>query len=272
MTIGSTADLIAGFRPTQSFYKTTGAMKAAGVNHSCWYAAGFPGAGSASSAGVAGEALSSSSSQVPGQIPFPSPVVGKEVRLGRLEGLQTSSVGAFMLADRLWQNSGLSVTSTGSQAVNSVALPARDRDLSTNGRGVLVALEVSSTLGVGTPTITIGYTNSDGVSGRTGTIGPLLTTSSQGTVYLMAMQAGDVGVRSIQSFQSSATMTSGSVQLIMYREIATLPLPASNFSNDRNAMELGIPVVPDGAVPFLVVQATGTTSTLIDGSLNFAQG
>lgn len=268
MAITTLDGLLAGMLAPVAFYKTTGTMKAAGLNHSLFYAAGSPGAATASSAGLGGETLTSYA----GQIPFPTAVGGTNQYLARLEALQTSSVGALALMDRLWHNSGFTVTSTGSQTINSGTLPARDRDGATAGAGVMLAMEVSSALGSGTPTLTVTYTNSAGTGSRSGTIGPISTTSTQGTFYPMTLQSGDVGVRSVQSIQSSATMTSGSVSFVLYREIASLPLPAANFSTDRDAVALGVPRLFDTSVPFLVAYATATTTTVVDGSLVWAQG
>lgn len=268
MAITTLDGVVAGLQPPASFYKTSGTMKAANLNHSLFYAAGFPGAAVASSAGLGGESLTSYA----GQIPFPSAVGGEVIYLARMEGLHTSSVGAVTLMDRLWHNSGFTVTSTSAQTINSGTLAARDRDGTTNGAGVLLAMEVTATLGAGTPTLTVTYTNSAGTGSRSGTIGPILTTSTLGTFYPMTLQAGDSGVRSVQSIQSSATMTSGSVSFVLYREIASLPLPGASVAVDRDAVALGMPVVYDNSVPFLVAFSTSTTSTVVDGSLVFTQG
>lgn len=269
MAIASLDDLIAGMYPAVQFIRTTGTMKAAGLNHSLWYAAGTPGPAAAGSAGIGGEALTSA---VAGQLPIPATVGGDNIHLARLEAMQTSAVGALAVCDRLWQNSGFTVTSTSAQSFGTpAAIPSRDADGTTAGLGVQLAMEVSTTLGSGTPTLTVTYTNSAGTGSRTGTIGPISTTSSAGTFYPMSMQSGDKGVRSVQSITSSATMTSGVVHFVLYREIASLPLPSANLGADRDAVALGLPRLYDGSVPFLVVQATGTTSTVVDGSLVWAQ-
>lgn len=269
MAITTLDGLVAAMLPPVQFYKVTGTMKAAGLSHSLWYSAGVPGAATASSAGIAGEALTSYG----GQLPFPSTVGGKSVYVSRMEAVHTSSLGNVALLDRLWQNSGFTVTSTSSQPFTSfVAIPARDNNASTNGEGVMFAMEVASTLGSGTPTLTVTYTNSAGTGSRTGTIGPITTTSVAGTWYPMALQAGDKGVRSVQSVQSSATMTSGSVSFVLYRELTSMPLPSANFGIDRDAVALGMPKCHDDSVPFLVALATATTTTTIDGAVGLAQG
>lgn len=268
MAITTLDGLVAALQPPVPFYKTSGTMKAAGLLHSLWFAAGVPGPAVISTAGVGGEALTSYA----GQLSFPSSVGGEDVHLGRLEAIQSSSLGSLLLLDRLWHNNGLSVTSTSSQTVSSVTLPARDINGSTNGEGVLVGMEISTVLGAGTPTVTVTYTNSANTGSRTGTIGPITTTSSVGTFYPMALQAGDKGVRSIQSIQSSATMTSGAYSLVMYRRLGGMPLPAANYGADRDAVALGLPRAYDSSVPFLVGMAINTTSTVVDGALAWAQG
>lgn len=269
MAITTLDGLIAGLLPPVQFIKTTGTMKIAGIMHSLWYAVGNPGAGVVSTAGLAGESLTAATA---GQLRLPAAVGGKSIYLARFEAVQTNAVGSLSVCDRLWQNSGFVVTSTGAQTINSVTLPARDVNASTNGEGVFFGMEVATVLGAGTPTLTVTYTNSAGTTGRTGTIGPINTTSSVGSFYPMVMQSGDTGVRSIQSITSSATMTSGAVSFLMYREIAALPMASANFGIDRDAVALGLPQAIDATVPFLMVLATGTSSTVVDGAVTWAQG
>lgn len=269
MAITTLDGLIAALISPLQFFKVGTTMKAAGLNYSYWLAAGNPGAGVASAAGLAGEALTS---PVAGQLKLPAAVGGKDLYVARMEALHTSSIGALSICDRLWQNSGFGVTTLTAQTINSVALPARDINGSTNGEGVMAGMEVITTLGAGTPTLTVTYTNSAGTSGRTGTIGPITTTSQVGMFYPMALQAGDIGVRSIQSITTSATMTSGSVNFVMYRELVSLPMPSANLGVDRDAVALGLPKVLDGTVLYLLGMATATTATIIDGSVTWAQG
>ena len=268
MAITSLDTLIAGLLPAYSFYKTGTGMKVAGQFYSFFYTSGFPGPAVASAAGINGEALTS----YPGQLLFPGAVAGKEIRLARVEAMQTSSIGGLSVMDRLWHNSGFVVTSLAAQALTTPTWPARDRNGSSNGVRVLGAMEVTSTLGAGTPPITVTYTNSDGVAGRTGTIGPILTTNPVGMFLPMTMQSGDRGVRSIQSIQSSATMTSGSVSFVAYRELVAIPTASASNTIDRDAVSIGLPVAFDGTVPFLVGLATGTAGTNVDGSMVWTQG
>ncbi len=268
MAIAGLDALLAGLLPPTDFYKNNGTAEAIGTSQSAFYIAGAPGPAAAPSPGAAGAALTA----YPGQVPFPAAVGGKSVYLARLEGVAVAGIGMVTLYDRLWHNSGLSVTTLTAQNVNSVAWPARDLNGSSDGVGVNIALEQTSLGGAGTPTFTVSYTNSDGVAGRTGTIGPVATTLATGTFYPMSMQAGDVGVRSVQTIQASATMTTGSYSLVAFRHLASLPTPINSVGNDRDAVALGFPKMHDNSVPFFVYSITATAFGVFDGSVVWAQG
>lgn len=267
MAIATLDDLVAGLKAPVHFQKVGTTMKAANLWYSYFYTAGIPGAATASADGLGGAHLTSYA----GQIRIPATVGGDNIHLARFEAIQLSSIGKLTLLDRLWHNSGFTVTSTSAQTINSGTLSARDANGATAGVGVNLAMEVTATLGSGTPTLTVTYTNSAGTGSRTGTIGPISTTSQIGMFYPMTLQAGDDGVRSVQSITSSATMTSGSVSFVLYREIAGLGMPSANFGIDRDAVALGLPRVYDDSVPFLIGLAQATTATTIDGSVSFAQ-
>lgn len=268
MVITTLDGLIAGMMPNAIFAKSGQSFKGAGIWASNFYQAGFPGPAVISAAGIAGQALTTYG----GQMRFPAAVGGQEVRLAKFEAAHSSSIGYVALMDRLWHNNAFVVTSITAQTINSVAWPARDANGSTNGVGVNIAMEVVTTLGAGVPTLTVSYTNSSGTAGRTGLIGPISTTSTIGTWYSMTMAAGDVGVRSIQTITSSATMTSGSVTFVAFRQIAGLPLGTPNVGVDRDGIALGLPLAYDNTVPFLCYLPNGTTATSIDGTIVWAQG
>lgn len=224
VTITTLAQLKSGLKPPLTHNKQGPNGSGAFYINNNGFASGVPAAQVACSAGLAGEALSTPWA---GSLAFQNPPGGQETRLARvaLRGLSAASL-FLLIVDRLWQNSGLSVTSTASQAVNSVAWPARDINASTNGDGVFVMLETSGNMGSGSPTVTLGYTSSGGTAGRaagliTNTTG---STQSTGTGYVFGLQAGDTGVQSIQSFQLSATMTSGALQLVAFRPVALIPI------------------------------------------------
>lgn len=267
MAITTLDGALAGMKPPETYVKAVTGTLVAGRPHSLFYLAGIPGAAAAPSPGTAGAALTSYA----GQIPVPG--ASNNTHLARFSGVNHAQAGVLILADRLWHNSGFTITSTAAQTVNSVAWPARDTAGGTGGTGVYMGVEVSTVTAAGTPTLTVSYTNSGGTGTRTGTnVVPTVASSIAGTFYPIGLNAGDVGVRSVQSLTLSATWTSGTIHLVAYREIARIELPAAGIPNAVDALTSGMPRVYDNSVPFLIFVPQTTTTTQIGGSVVFAQG
>lgn len=194
MAVTSLDIALSGERPLEFFTKATSGNLVIGRPWTPFYTAGIPGAAVAPTPGLTGAALTSYA----GQIPVP-PASGN-THLSYVSFVSQAQGGMVLLCDRLWHNSGLNVTLTTAQTVGSVAFPARDADGTTNGEGVFLGVEVSAATGAGTPTITVSYTNQAGTAGRTATnTDATVATSAVGTFYRIGLQAGDTGVRSVQS-------------------------------------------------------------------------
>lgn len=264
----TTLDLaLAGMKPPSYFSKAVTGTMVAGRPFSPFYLAGVPGAAAAPTPGLAGAALTSYS----GQIPIPA--ASGNTHLARFSGVSSAQAGMLLLCDRLWHNSGFTITSTGAQTINSAAWPARDMNGSTDGVGVQLGVEISSATGSGTPTITVSYTNSANTSGKTATNSvATVATSAAGTFYPIGLAAGDTGVRSVQTLTLSATWTSGTMHLVAYRVLATLELPAAGIPNAVDALTSGMPRCYDTTVPFLIFIPQTTTTTQLSGSAVFTQG
>lgn len=257
--------IAAGAQPPQDILKV-GAATVAGRFYSPFYVAGRPGAAAANSSGLSGAALTTYA----GQLPFTNPVSG-ETRLNRFGG-SCNVAGTLVLCDRLWHNSGITVTSTASQSINSVAWPARDRNGSTNGEGVMIGVEVSTVMGAGTPTWTMGYTSAAGTSGRSIVTAAQAATMAVGSFIPIPLAAGDTGVRSLQTWQQSATMTSGVYRLVAYRVLARVPLPYPNVAAYVDAISSGFVKLHDNTVPFLLWLPSTTTAPTINGDFSVTQG
>lgn len=266
MAITTFDGIIAGAQPAAWLKKALTGTLVAGREYTPIYAAGIPGPAVANSAGLAGAALTSYA----GLLPFANPVSGNSY-LARLTGYNSAQPGQWLLFDRLWHNSGITITSTASQNINSVAWPARDNNGSTNGAGVIIAVEVSANVGAGTPTLTLGYTNQAGTAGRTAT--SILATAAsplQGSMYFFALQAGDTGVRSIQTYQQSATWTSGTIHLVALRPLASIDVAQQGGS--AGPLEVGLPRLYDNTCPQPVFLPSTTTTGSLSGSMVIAQG
>jgi len=84
----------------------------------------------------------------------------------------------------------------------------------------IVSAEVTQQIGSASDVdITVTYTNELGVSGRTGTMS-FTKNSAVGTRVLLTLQAGDLGVRSVQAMSTSPTSSSGAIKLMGFIQLA----------------------------------------------------
>jgi hypothetical protein len=268
MAITTLDDVIAGALPPRMFMKAATPTLVAGRPHSLFYLGGMPAAAAAPSTGLVGAALTSYG----GQLPWTNPGSGNSY-LARLQAHCTIA-GTLMLCDRLWHNSGYTITSTSEQVfTDSVQIPARDANGQNNGVGVQAAVEVVSATGAGTPTLTFKYTNSAGDTDKTATnIIPTVASSAIGAFYPIGLAAGDLGVRRAQSLQLSATWTSGAISLVLYRLLASLELTANQVPNAIDALTSGFPRLYNDTVPFLVFIPSTTTASVLSGNYVVTQG
>jgi hypothetical protein len=210
---------------------------------------------------------------IAGAIPYIDPPGGQNGYLARFQATTGGSAGMVFLCDRIWDNGGINITSTSLQAIASPTWPARDNTGTTNGVGVLLGVEVSATTGAGTPTLTLGYTNSSGTASRTATnIDATVASSLLGTFYRIGLQAGDYGVQSVQSITLSATWTSGTINVVAYRVLAALEMSAQQNGFAIDAVTGGFPQLFNGCTPFGIFIATATTTTNLFGHFVACQG
>ena len=264
MAIATFDAAAAGARPLIPFAKTNSGTLVIGRPHSYFRTAGDPAAGTPDTT-LAGVTLGGGN---PGCLIRADPASGEARMLSLVAALSAQS-GVLLLVDRLWHNGGITITSTSAQTVNSVAWPARcpltftDDTPNSGGLGVRVAVEVSAATGAGTPTITLGYTNSSNVAGRTATnTVATVASSAAGAWYPIGLQAGDAGVRSIQTVTLSATWTSGTINLVAYRVIAALPIgPGNKLDWVTGAAQR----IYDNSHLGFVLIPSATTSTALNG-------
>ena len=239
-------------------------FEAAGTQGVLSQADATPGAMVIATPGVAGVAADAPTLKT---LPLWTPNTGNALYITDLGGLSNGSGGYMILYDLLWYNTGLNISLTTAQTVNSVSLPARDNKNDTLGAGVLPAVWVrTTTTNAATVTLTISYTNSNGVAGRSGTL-TLPVTATAGTFVTFNLAAGDSGVRSIQTYTASAGV-GGALSLVMVRALAgqlipvTIPTAVSDTMHERGAR-----IHPD-TVFFPSIRALGTSGGLVSFSFN----
>lgn len=258
---------------TKNFGKTGTASDAASYWYGYWKDAGTLGAWAPGTPGLAGRATDGTTTTDAGCIFFPDAGAGK-ARYLTSASLTSTVTGSFSLYDVLWVNSGLVVTTTTAQTINSVALPARDDNGTTNGAGCTIGIYAVGALGNAAvvSNSTISYTNSNGTAGRTATLSATNPNNFPATPVIVTviwfeLAAGDVGVQSIQSVTLNTTLTSGTASVFIARKLIDLPVSVINipFINTLNN-GYGVTLWDNACIlPF--AQTSATTATNIQGTV-----
>lgn len=253
------------------FMKTSTATDVAG----CWYCtskdAGYPGAWAVGTPGVNGRVTDGTTAADYGCIPIPNAATGGNYLTALEMASSVNHTNDFF--DCLWVNSGLVVTTTTSQAITTPTLPARDVNGTTNGEGCTIALLITaaSTLAAAGANLTVSYTNSKGVAGRTATLSAIAgsqvpATPVIGTIVWFQLAAGDTGVQSIQSITLGTSMLTGSISLMICRDISTIGTAVVNVSTPKLIGSPGIRLY-NGTCLLHNILCSATTATFFSGSL-----
>ena len=130
-----------------------------------------------------------------------------------------------------------------------------------------------TTAGSTTANITVQYTNSAGVAGRNTVSTAHIVSMPANRMYRVPLQAGDTGVKSIQSVTLSATTgTAGNFGVTLMRKIAVTGTAIANVPVVNDFAALGMPLVQNGTALNAIHQATTTSSGVILGVLTFIDG
>lgn len=235
---------------------------------SLWSGAGQPGAGSTTLGQAAAGVVPVDSDT--GFLTFTNPGSGNSYLAG-VSGI-SAVTGMLVIWDNLWTwgsgGSGWSVTTTTAQNTSSPAALTRP---DSTGTGTEAWFEVLATMGAGAATPVLSYTNSGGTASRTtGTLG-YNASAIIGSMYNFPLQAGDGGVRSVQSLTTSVSMTSGTARIMILRRVASIPVVA-NVGFKYDAYDLGMPLISNDAALMIGSQAASTSSGPIQLELILAQG
>ena len=252
----------------RSIFKIGTSPEAVGQFYSFSKDSGFPGAWSVGTPGLNGRNTDGTTATDAGCLNVGNPVSGSWYL--RDINMAATVAGQFNLYDVLWVNSGLVVTTTTAQTITQPTLPARDNNSSTNGIGVYVGILVTTaTTNTGAITnMTLSYTNSDGVAGRTATISSFPATAVIGTFVIFQLQAGDKGVKSIQSITLGTSLVTGAISLICFNPLASNSILLANSGSLAYPKKLDL-LINNGhcLLPFWL--ASATTATTINGNIYF---
>ena len=194
----------------------------------------------------------------------------------------TTAPCVLMLVDLLGFYPITTVTTTGAQVLNNtVTLPRY-----TNGAGVQAFITPTTVMGAGVPNISLGYTNSAAVGSRaTPATLPIGNTAAAVTsiVYsgtgngkygpFMPLQAGDSGIRSVQTINLSASYVSGVLNLVLCKPLVTLPITTLGVTAERDLVNqfASMPKIYNGAcLAWLMLAGAATpVASPLSGHLEF---
>lgn len=240
-----------------------------------WYCtskdAGFPGAWAPGTPGINGRITDGTTSGDRGSIPIKNPATGSNYLTELTMGASVNHSHLFF--DVLWVNSGIVVTTTTAQSITTPTLPARDVNGTTNGEGCMIAM-LTTTANTNAAVIsnsTVSYTNSDGTSGRTATLTAIAGSQIPkdpvvGTIVWFNLQAGDRGVRSIESITLGTSLGAGAVSLMICRDLANIGTSLVNVQLTRKLSEPGVRLY-NGTCMLHCVLASATTATFFNGEV-----
>lgn len=271
MAITTLAGVEAGLQLPLSVYKsfsnTVGSVGTHTRLTSFYYVAGAPGASTAPAVGLgrAGAAVTFAAPSGGAFIYRTDPAGGLAAYLAAAKfggnNLSTPICYSGLICDRLWHNAANTMNSVAAQTVNSVTLPARDLNGATLGEGVLAGIEVSTALPATASNVTISYTNSAGVAGRTAVVAQRASATTL-DFDVFPLQAGDTGVRSIQTVTFGTSRASGVVHLVLFRPILLGPAVLNPDLVASDPLTGAFPRIFDGSALWPLVCSTivGTSS------------
>jgi hypothetical protein len=182
-----------------------------------------------------------------------------------------SSLGSYIVCDRLSHQGGLSGIVTTAQTTN---LPTAALTRYTSGNGVMLGITIYTQVGATGTTITATYTNQSGVGSR---VTPLVIFGGTGfreanRLLLLPLQSGDSGVQSVQDVEVKGTTgTAGNFGVTLFKPLYVLcndqannVLSSAGFISGQSAG--GVAKVEDNACLFFA-NISQSTATRFFGSL-----
>lgn len=243
-----------------------------------WYSfgkdAGFTGAWSPGTPGINGRATDGTTAADSGALQLWTPTGSLYITE---TAATTTTLCTVMLADVVWVNTGIVVTTTTAQAITSPTFPARDLNGSTNGEGYVIGLltTAANTNASAITNSTVLYTNSNGDPNRTATLDAVAgdqipPTPVVGNVVWFKLAAGDKGVRSIQNITLNTSLAGGSVSLIVARPLSVISATQVNVATLRNYSDPGIRIYT-GSVIIPFVKNTSSSAITLTGHVVVAE-
>lgn len=182
----------------------------------------------------------------------------------------SSAAGSLLLYDRLLHIGSLSGTTTTAQTVGGTLTR------NTGGVGNQIWVEIYTTIGTTSTTITASYTDQDGNSGQTTTATAIGNTGLREAqrIIPLPLASGDSGVQAVASVTlAGTTATAGNFGVSIVKPIAVIPIGLLGAGSVRDFIA-GLPSIPEietDACLSLAWLANGTAAPQVFGSLHFVE-
>lgn len=261
MAIASMDDLAAAMATAKHFpfFKGSIANTTAGQLCSLWRASGVP------VQAAIPAAWETPTDATTGAMPFTNPTAPAKTYWASLELICATANGVTFF-DRLGHMGGLNGTLTTAQTVNG-SIPARGGYTPAD---VEWYLEWYTDTGGTAVTATVTYTNQNDVSGRTVAISLAATRRAGTMILIVPTTSGDL-IKSIESVTLSATTgTAGSFGVTVCHRMKSA-YAAANQPIILDAMNLGIPEIPDDACMMIQVLCSTTSTNSVYGAVDLGQ-
>lgn len=257
----------------EEFYKVGTVAEAVGVKYAFLKDSGTPGAWVPGTPGLNGATVDCSTAAgatIAGAPTVENPASGALFLTRATTAATTAHL--FQYGDLQWYNTGLVVTTTTAQAITFPTPVSRDDNGAALGAGISAGIYVTTatTNAAAITNMTLTYTNEQGTAGRTATIASFPATAVAGTLVEFQLQAGDHGVRSIQSVTFGTSLVTGAVSLVTFRALVGLAITVANIGATYENNAPGLRVY-SGTCLFPRYTASATTATTMSGILNITE-
>lgn len=270
MSIQSFDALIAAARQQVNFIKTATRTTVAAVPFSVFDLAGNPGAGTLAGGNTAnGVVPNDTTSGTPGVNSFGG---GNTGYLAAVDFYST--VASWLFLYDLVFKAGQYAYNAGNTSLTSQPSYSGRMPLGTDYSNTLILLECSTAFTSGTTwSVTVGYTNQAGTTGRsTGAITPGVA-QTLGRVQVLPLQAGDSGVQKIESVNiTTGNASAGGVNILVARQLWAGRVPLANSGDTHGPDKTGLPQLFDTSALMALVQADSTSSGIFGLLLDIVNG
>jgi hypothetical protein len=235
----------------------------AGAQYSLWLAAGFlpavhaaPGAAAVPGASLAGLGT------------WPAAAGAAKTYLSRVS-LMGTVAGTLVIYDRLSHVSGIA-GAVGSQTVDTAAITRGGPSADTTGNGVEGFLETYGAL-TGGGVNTVGWTDHGGTARSSATA--TIAAAPASRLFPIPLVTGATGIRSIQTSSVATAVTAGNFGFTLARRLLTVPISLANTGPVTiDPLTLGLPPLDDNTCLWFTFISTTTSTGVIQGEIQLAQG